>query len=63
RKVLRPGGRVAIIEYDRRSWITGLLHHYTPPEFIKREMEQAGYRLAQEFDFLDRQSFLIFEQR
>jgi ubiquinone/menaquinone biosynthesis C-methylase UbiE len=63
RKVLRPDGRVAITEYDRRSWITGLLRHYTPPEFIKREMEQAGYRLAQEFDFLDRQSFLIFELR
>jgi SAM-dependent methyltransferase len=60
RKYLRPGGRVAIIEYDRRSWIVGLLRHYTPSEFIKREMEQAGYTLSQEFDFLDRQSFLIF---
>ena len=57
---LRPGGRVAIIEYDRRSWFVGLLRHYTPSEFIKREMEQAGYLLSQEFNFLDRQSFLIF---
>ncbi|MGE5218612.1 MAG: class I SAM-dependent methyltransferase [Chloroflexota bacterium] len=63
RKYLRPGGRVAIIEYDRRSWIVGLLRHYTPSEFIKREMEQAGYTLSQEFDFLDRQSFLIFAAR
>jgi ubiquinone/menaquinone biosynthesis C-methylase UbiE len=61
RKALRPGGRVAVIDFDRRSWITGLLRHYTPPEFIKREMEQAGYRLTREFDFLDRQSFLLFE--
>jgi hypothetical protein len=57
---LRPGGRLAIIEYDRRSWITGLFKHYTPGEFIRREMEQAGYRLVREFDFLDRQSFLLF---
>ena len=57
---LRPGGRIAIIDYDRRSWIVGLLRHYTPSEFIKREMEQAGYTLSEEFDFLDRQSFLIF---
>ena len=63
RKALRPRGRVAVIDYDRRSWIIGVLSHYTPPELIKREMEQASYRLAREFDFLDRQSFLLFEAR
>ena len=60
RNYLRPGGRIAIIDYDRRSWFVGLLRHYTPSAFIKREMEQAGYLLSQEFNFLDRQSFLIF---
>lgn len=57
---LRPNGRIAIIEFDRRGWLDGLWQHYTPSEFIKREMEQAGYRLQREFNFLDRQSFLIF---
>jgi predicted methyltransferase len=60
RKYLRPGGRVAIIDFDRRAWIEGLLRHYTPSEFIQREMEQAGYVLQKNNDFLDRQSFLIF---
>ena len=60
RKYLKPGGRIAIIDYDRRAWLEGLLRHYTPSEFIKREMEQAGYTLQQEPAFLDRQSFLIF---
>ena len=60
RKYLRPGGRVAIIDFDRRAWIEGLLRHYTPSEFIQREMEQAGYVLQKSNDFLDRQSFLIF---
>jgi ubiquinone/menaquinone biosynthesis C-methylase UbiE len=61
RKALRPTGRVAVIDFDRRSWWAGLMKHYTPSEFIKREMEQAGYRLVHEFGFLDRQSFLLFE--
>jgi arsenite methyltransferase len=60
RKYLRPGGRVAIIDFDRRSWLMGLFRHYTPSEFIKPEMEQAGYSLQEELSFLDRQSFLIF---
>jgi len=59
-KYLRPGGRIAVIDFDRRAWFEGLLRHYTPTDFIKREMEQAGYTLQQEHDFLDRQSFLIF---
>jgi arsenite methyltransferase len=63
REALRPDGRVAIIDFDRRSWWAGLMKHYTPSEFIKREMEQAGYRFVREFDFLDRQSFLVFETR
>jgi ubiquinone/menaquinone biosynthesis C-methylase UbiE len=60
RKYLRPSGKIAIIDYDRRAWIEGLLRHYTPSEFIKREMEQSGYVLRHEHEFLDRQSFLIF---
>lgn len=59
RQTLRPGGRLAIIELDGRSWIEGLLSHSTPKETIKREMEQAGYALERDSDFLDRQSFLL----
>jgi ubiquinone/menaquinone biosynthesis C-methylase UbiE len=60
RKYLRPRGRIAIIDLDGRAGLERLLGHYTPSETIKREMEQAGYTLQQQFDFLDRQSFLIF---
>jgi arsenite methyltransferase len=57
---LRPSGRLAVIDYDRTAWLEGLWGHYTPKEFIKRELEQAGYELQNDFDFLEQQSFLLF---
>ncbi len=57
---LRPGGRVAIIELDDGSWFRRWFGHYTDADVIRSEMESAGYRLAAEHDFLDRQSFLVF---
>ena len=36
RKYLRPNGRIAIIEFDRRGWLD-VWQHYTPSEFIKRD--------------------------
>jgi ubiquinone/menaquinone biosynthesis C-methylase UbiE len=62
RRDLAPGGRVAIVEYDgRKGWFVRSMGHFTPREKILSEMEQAGYRLAGEFDFIDRQAFLVFQ--
>jgi arsenite methyltransferase len=60
RKYLSPDGRVAIIDFDRRSRLAGLWGHDTPKEVIISELQQAGYRLKEDFDYLDRQSFLVF---
>ena len=30
---------------------------------IKKEVEEAGYRLEHEFDFLDRQAFVVFAKK
>lgn len=60
KKYLKPGGRVAVIDLNDKSWFTYLLSHWTPPEDIRKEMEAAGYRREVELDFLDYQSFQIF---
>lgn len=60
RKYLRSDGRLAIIDLDRRASFEALLGHYTSADSIKEEMERAGYRLQRQFNYLDRQSFLIF---
>ena len=61
RRDLAPGGRVAVIDYDgRKGWFVRLMGHTTPREELLREMAEAGYEVVEEFDFIDRQSFVIF---
>jgi ubiquinone/menaquinone biosynthesis C-methylase UbiE len=58
---LRPGGRIAVIEFDGRGGLfSRFFDHKTDPGLIKDEMEAAGFRLAEAPEFLERQSFLIF---
>lgn len=60
---LKPGGRVAIIDYyhDARSGDVGFPRQYlVPRETVIQEMEKAGYRLLREHTFLPRQYFLEF---
>jgi ubiquinone/menaquinone biosynthesis C-methylase UbiE len=53
RRYLRPGAKVAIIDYVNK-------HRSAPPEVLEREMTAAGYRLDTRNEFLKKQSFLIF---
>jgi ubiquinone/menaquinone biosynthesis C-methylase UbiE len=59
-RYLRPGGRVAIIDFSGKGWFVSLFGHFTTADVIGEEMESAGYRLEKTFDFIDRQSFQIF---
>lgn len=57
--LLRPGGRVAVIE-SRPKWF--LFGHATEPAAIRSAMAAAGYALVDDHDFLPRQAFLIFQR-
>jgi len=59
RRYLRPGGRVAILDFAGKGWFDSLFGHWTPAATIRTEMEAAGYGLEAEVP-LERQSFLIF---
>lgn len=60
-RYLRPGGRLAVIEFKRYGWIQRVFPHFTAPDVIRSELEAAGYRWVASFDYLERQSFQIFE--
>jgi ubiquinone/menaquinone biosynthesis C-methylase UbiE len=58
---LASDGRVAIVDFDSsKGWFVRLMVHSLPKPEMVGEMREAGYRLDQDLDFLERQSFLIF---
>jgi arsenite methyltransferase len=59
---LKPGGKVAILDFHAEGFFSGLLGHGTTKEEVRREMESAGYRLAADYDLIDRQNFQIFSR-
>jgi len=62
---LKPKGRIAIIEYKKGGHFSfhRIFGHYVPKETLIKEMEEAGFRLEKDFDFLPEQSFVIFSLR
>jgi len=62
KKFLKPDGLVAIIEHTPKSgfgFVT-LFKHTTSRTTIVADMEKAGYVAVKSFDFLPRQSFILF---
>lgn len=59
---LKPGGRLAIIDFTRTSKMGPGAGEKIPPEQIEAELKEAGYQKVQSFDFLPEQFFVVFTQ-
>jgi ubiquinone/menaquinone biosynthesis C-methylase UbiE len=55
---LRPGGRLVVVEFRGDSFPRG---HATTPAEIREQLEAAGYERTNSYDFLEKQSFQIFQ--
>jgi ubiquinone/menaquinone biosynthesis C-methylase UbiE len=62
KNALKPGGRIAIIEYRSggRFSFHRMFGHYVSKKTIIKEVEEAGYQLEKDLDFLPEQSFTMF---
>ena len=60
KRYLSPEGRVAIIDHHPDGWLQWVFPHSSRSEVIRSEMEAAGYRLESAYDYLPKQSFLVF---
>lgn len=64
RGALRPGGRVAVIDWQKRPLPVGPeMDHKVAREQVVAEMERADYALVEEPDILPYQYFLVFRPR
>ena len=61
-RYLRPGGRLAVLDYRDEGFLQAIFGHSTDAETIRAELERAGYRLVADHDFVEKQHFLVFEQ-
>lgn len=60
KSLLKPGGRLAIIDFKKDSPDGPPVQFRFTPEQISSELAQAGYKLQTQHDFLPRQMYLIY---
>ncbi len=57
---LKPGGRLAVIDFRMDSKVGPPVSARIAPEQVKAELQRAGYLLEEEHGFLPNQYFLVF---
>ncbi len=59
-KVIKPNGRVVIIDPKCSNFLNTIIGHCTSEEDVIKKIEKAGYSKSESYDFLPKQSMIIF---
>lgn len=57
---VKPGGRLAIIDFTQATTMGPPVDHRVPPEQVKAELAEAGWKFSAAHDFLPEQFFFVF---
>lgn len=64
KQFLKKDGKVVIMDYKQgQSSFVGIFGHYTPEKTVIDTMKKAGFDVSKKFDFLPKQSFIIFKNK
>lgn len=64
KQFLKKDGKIVIMDYKKeKSSFVGMFGHYTPEETVIDTMKRAGFDVSEKFDFLPKQSFIIFKMK
>jgi len=63
KSLLRPTGRIAIVDFNADSPSGPPAQHRISPERVMEELNAAGYSLMETLQFLPRQYYLVFRKR
>ncbi len=61
--LIKNKGKIVIIDYDESFSLFRFSGHYTRKSTIIKELKDANFSLIKDFQFLNKQSFLIFEKK
>lgn len=63
KRFIKSGGRVAIIDYRKTNSLSfvNLTHHYVDEDKLINTLKKCGYKHIASYDFIEQQSFNIFE--
>lgn len=62
RPLLKNNGKITLLEYNKKKLgFVGIFGHYTPEYELVKQMELAGFRVFENYNFLPEQSFNIFQ--